>query len=41
MLGSLPEAQDTVQESWLHLVRADRSEVSNLGAWLTTAVARI
>ena len=41
MLGSLPEAQDAVQESWLHLVRADRSEVSNLGAWLTTAVARI
>lgn len=41
MLGSLPEAQDAVQESWLHLVRADRSEVKNLGAWLTTAVARI
>ena len=41
MLGSLPEAEDAVQESWLHLVRADRSEVSNLGAWLTTAVARI
>jgi len=41
MLSSLPEAQDAVQESWLHLVRADRSEVSNLGAWLTRAVARI
>src|SRR5262252_1924270 len=41
MLGSLPEAQDAVQESWLHLVRADRSSVKNLGAWLTTAVARI
>ena len=41
MLGSLPEAQDAVQESWLHLVRADRSLVKNLGAWLTTAVARI
>src|SRR5689334_2553791 len=41
MLGSLPEAEDAVQESWLHLVRADRSTVSNLGAWLTTAVARI
>lgn len=41
MLGSAPEAEDAVQESWLHLVRADRSQVSNLGAWLTTAVARI
>jgi len=41
MLGSLPEAEDAVQESWLHLVRADRSTVSNLGAWLTRAVARI
>jgi len=41
MLGSLPEAEDAVQESWLHLVRADRSTVSNLGAWLTTVVARI
>src|SRR5215472_7925552 len=41
ILGSAPEAQDAVQESWLHLVRADRSEVKNLGAWLTRAVARI
>lgn len=41
MLGSLPEAEDAVQESWLHLVRADRSTVKNLGAWLTTTVARI
>ena len=41
MLGSLPEAEDAVQESWLHLVRADPSTVSNLGAWLTTTVARI
>ena len=32
MLGSLPEAEDAVQESWLHLVRADRSQVKNLGA---------
>lgn len=41
MLGSLPEAEDAVQESWLHLVRADRSQVKNLGAWLTRTVARI
>jgi RNA polymerase sigma factor (sigma-70 family) len=41
MLGSLSEAEDAVQESWLHLVRADRSSIKNLGAWLTRAVARI
>jgi RNA polymerase sigma factor (sigma-70 family) len=41
MLGSLPEAEDAVQESWLHLVREDRSQVKNLGAWLTRAVSRI
>src|SRR4051794_2212000 len=41
MLGSLPEAEDAVQESWLHLVRADRSAIKNPGAWLTRAVARI
>src|SRR3954451_16713295 len=41
MLGSLPEAEDAVQESWLHLVRADRSAITNPGAWLTRAVARI
>jgi RNA polymerase sigma factor (sigma-70 family) len=41
MLGSLSEAEDAVQESWLHLCRSNRSTVSNLGGWLTTVVARI
>ncbi|WP_437668520.1 sigma-70 family RNA polymerase sigma factor [Sorangium sp. So ce131] len=41
MLGSLGEAEDAVQESWLHLSRADRSGVENLGGWLTTVVARV
>jgi len=41
MLGSLSEADDAVQESWLHLSRSDTSEVKNLGGWLTTVVARI
>lgn len=41
MLGSLSEAEDAVQEAWLHLSRADRSSVQNLGGWLTTVVARI
>src|SRR5215218_3044294 len=41
MLGSLSEADDAVQEAWLRLSRSDRSDVDNLGAWLTTVVARI
>src|SRR5581483_2837833 len=41
MLGSLAEADDAVQESWLHLSRSDMSVVKNLGGWLTTVVARV
>src|SRR4029453_13715361 len=41
MLGSLSEADDAVQDAWLRLSRADRSEVENLGSWLTTVVARV
>ena len=41
MLGSLAEAEDAVQETWLHLSRSDTSTVSNLGGWLTTVVARV
>ena len=41
MLGSLSEADDAVQESWLHLSRSDMSGVENLGGWLTTVVARV
>jgi RNA polymerase sigma factor (sigma-70 family) len=41
MLGSLSEADDAVQESWLRLSRSDVSEVENLRAWLTTVVARV
>jgi RNA polymerase sigma factor (sigma-70 family) len=41
MLGSLSEADDAVQESWLRLSRADTSGVVNLGGWLTTVVARV
>jgi RNA polymerase sigma factor (sigma-70 family) len=41
MLGSLTEADDAVQESWLHLSRSDTSGVKNLGGWLTTVVARV
>src|SRR5437016_6154926 len=41
MLGDLTEADDAVQESWLHLSRSDTSGVKNLGGWLTTVVARV
>ncbi len=41
MLGSLSEADDAVQESWLHLSRSDTSGVKNLDGWLTTVVARV
>src|SRR5437868_6510839 len=41
MLGSLSEADDAVQESWLRLSRSDTSSIENLGGWLTTVVARI
>ena len=41
MLGSLSDADDAVQETWLRLSRSDTSEVANLGGWLTTIVARV
>ena len=41
MLGSVTEAEDAVQESWIRLGRTDVSGVENLRAWLTTVVARV
>ena len=41
MLGSLTEAEDAVQDTWLRFSRARTSEVENLGGWLTTIVARV
>jgi RNA polymerase sigma-70 factor, ECF subfamily len=41
MLGSLAEADDTVQDAWLRVSRAGTDEVENLGGWLTTIVARL
>src|ERR1700690_3326473 len=40
MLGSLADADDAVQETWLRLARSDISGVQNLGGWLTTVAAR-
>ncbi|WP_327711808.1 sigma-70 family RNA polymerase sigma factor [Streptomyces sp. NBC_00464] len=41
MLGSLDEADDAVQETWLRLCRVDADEVDNLAGWLRTVVTRI
>jgi RNA polymerase sigma factor (sigma-70 family) len=41
MLGSLTEADDALQESWIRLSRSDTNKVENLGGWLTTIVARV
>ena len=41
MLGSLSEAEDAVQETWLRLERADVDGVEHLGAWLRTVVSRV
>ena len=45
MLGSLSDADDAVQEGWLHAARATTSgsadDVANLEGWFTTIVARV
>jgi len=41
MLGSVDEADDALQETWLRLNRSDANAIDNLGGWLTTVTARI
>jgi RNA polymerase sigma-70 factor, ECF subfamily len=41
ILGSLSEADDAVQEAWLRLSRVDSDQIRDVGAWLTTVVARV
>ena len=41
MLGSVSEAEDAVQETWLKLSRTDVQHVENMPAWLRTVVSRV
>jgi RNA polymerase sigma-70 factor (ECF subfamily) len=41
MLGSLTEAEDAVQETWIRLNRSDTESIDNLGGWLTTVLSRV
>src|SRR5215510_14709332 len=41
LLGSMTDADDAVQDTWLRLAGADASEVGHLGGWLTTVTARV
>ncbi len=41
MLGSLTEAEDAVQETWIRLSRSDSHSIENLSGWLTTVLSRV
>jgi RNA polymerase sigma factor (sigma-70 family) len=41
MLGSLSDADDAIQEAWIHASGADASVVNNLEGWFTTITARV
>jgi RNA polymerase sigma factor (sigma-70 family) len=41
MLGSSNDAEDALQEAWIHVAGADAGAVANLDGWFTTIVARV
>jgi len=40
MLGSLPEADDAVQDTWMRFAAAGTEGVANVSGWLTTILTR-
>jgi RNA polymerase sigma-70 factor (ECF subfamily) len=41
ILGSVTEAEDAVQETWIKFDRTDVSDVRNLSSWLNTVAGRV
>jgi RNA polymerase sigma factor (sigma-70 family) len=41
MLGSASDAEDAIQEAWIHVAGADSDGVANLDGWFSTIVARV
>lgn len=41
LLGSLEDAEDTVQTAWLRAQAADQTQIDNPAGWLTTVTARL
>ena len=41
VLGSVSDADDAVQETWLRLSRSGTGDIQNLGGWLTTVTSRV
>ncbi|MBG0820227.1 RNA polymerase sigma factor SigJ [Planomonospora sp. ID91781] len=41
LLGTVDEADDVVQDAWLRLVRADRTEIRDVTGWLVVTVSRL
>ncbi|MGC4106871.1 MAG: sigma-70 family RNA polymerase sigma factor [Thermomicrobiales bacterium] len=41
MLGSVDDADDAIQETWLRVARSDASSIANRAAWFTTILSSI